>query len=91
MNRIYVLVGLSSLLIVSSACKTTNDSSQKSLNIENIENLSLEGWVSACNAQLRNPESAAQSMAELQDLAQTTDCAKAYPIVKSIVEQFSSR
>jgi len=89
-NYSAVLLGISIGLFVY-ACKTSGTSTQQALPVEQIGDLSLDEWVAACQTELNNPQTAAQSRADLQALAQTTDCANAYPIVKSIVEQYRSR
>lgn len=79
------------LMLLGGACKTSSQSSPNALPLEQITSLSLAEWVVACQSELDNIETGEQSKAELQLLANTTDCASAYPIVKRIIETYSKR
>lgn len=71
------------------ACKTT-DSKNKDLPTESITQMTEQQWVDACQAELANPKTAAKARADLTKLANTTDCAASYPVIKEIFEHYAS-
>ncbi|MCX6106916.1 MAG: hypothetical protein NTY08_13910 [Proteobacteria bacterium] len=72
------------------ACKTTA-SKNKDLPTESITQMTEQQWVDACQAELANPKAAAKARADLTKLANTTDCAAAYPVIKEIFEHYASK
>ena len=71
------------------ACRTTASQS-KDVPTESINQMTEQQWVDACQAELANPKTAAKARADLTKLADTTDCAAAYPVIKEIFERYAS-
>jgi hypothetical protein len=70
-------------------CRTSaQQSEEKSLSIPQDKDFTLESWTAACERDLNDPVEGAKSKAELMELAGTSNCAKAYPAVRSIFDQF---
>jgi hypothetical protein len=86
-SRIFI-IALSAVSIF--ACKTTA-SKNKDLPTEEIAQMTEQQWVGACQAELANPKTAAKARADLTKLADTTDCARAYPVIKEIFEHYASK
>jgi hypothetical protein len=72
-------------------CKTTTGSGEKSVSFENAEVMSLQEWTTACQKELDHPTTGSAAKNELMQVADTTDCASAYPTVKGILEQVYHR
>ncbi len=81
-----IIVLIPSLLMAIHGCKTSSQSSEKSLPIADIGDLSLEQWTAACQQELDNPTTAAQALKDLNELAGTRDCSAAYPMIKKVVK-----
>ena len=78
------------LLVAIHGCRTSSQSDEKSLPSADIGNLSLEQWTAACKQELANPATAAQALKDLNELAGTSDCSAAYPMIKKIVKDATS-
>ena len=85
-----IIVLIPCLIMAIQGCKTSSQSSEKSLPIAEIGDLSLEQWTAACKKELDNPTTAAQALKDLNELAGTHDCSAAYPMIKKIVKDATS-
>ena len=95
MKKVSFSLGLG-LFVTMSACITScrtvsTNSSEKSLPIPADGVLTPEVWIPACQAELANPVTGAASRQELVQLANTTNCATAFPAIKKIVDSFVKR
>ena len=74
-------------VFLTSACKTTAQSSAQSVPFSAAGMMTLEEWTAACQKELSNPKTGKRSKAELLKVANTVDCAAAYPTVRQILER----
>jgi hypothetical protein len=74
-------------VLMTGACKTTAHSTAQSVPFSAAGMMTLEEWTAACQKELSNPKTGKKSKAELLRVANTVDCAAAYPTVRQILER----
>lgn len=89
MLKLRVLIGMSVVMLSVNACKTANSSNEQALPLDKMSQLSQTQWIEACQSELNNPKTGADSRAELKQLANTEDCTTAFPVVKSIAAAYA--
>ncbi len=74
-------------VLMTGACKTTAQSSAQSVPFDAAAMMTLQEWTAACQKELNDPKTGKVSKAELLKVANTVDCAAAYPTVRQILER----
>lgn len=90
-SRVSLIATLTLLAWGSISCKSTSESTEKSLSLTPETTLDITAWTKACKEELANPATGASSRQDLKKLAGTDDCAAAYPTVKQIVESYTRK
>jgi hypothetical protein len=77
-----ILAGLIGSVI---GCKSTGRSDPKDISMEVADILDEHKWVKSCELELQNPATEPKATADLERLAGTRDCQRAYPVVRATV------
>jgi len=86
----YAFVPMLLALLVGHGCKSTSNSGVQDFNVGAIQTLTLQQWTAACQQQLNDPKGGAQARSDLQALANTTDCATAYPVLQKVMASYTT-
>lgn len=85
-------ISIFSVLALSSAsCKSSSTNQTKDLPLDKINEMSLEEWTAACEAELKNPETSKRALEDLNKLAGTPKCEAAYPVIKNIFATYAKK
>jgi len=77
------------ILVATTGCRTAagpQEVQESALDVDSQETLSEDQWMSLCQKALEDAQRTGnrEVVIEMQQIAQTTDCRKAYPAVKKI-------
>ena len=72
-------------------CKTAGHSDPKDISMQVADVLDEQKWIQSCDMELANPATAAKAKADLNRLAGTADCRKAYPVVRATVLNYIAK